>query len=88
MSNRMRFESKSRFTTGAKAVSIVLTAGFVALLVSHTPTHLTEESLVPGRAAIEQSDDRAGAVGLTLSPEQYEAAARTAKQDDPPVASF
>ena len=88
MSNQERFAGKSHFTTSAKAVSIVLTAGFVALLVSRTPSHLTEESLLPAPAAVEQSDGQAGTAGLTLSAEQYEAAARAARQDDPPIASF
>ena len=44
MSNQERFARKSRFTTSAKAVSIVLTVGFVALLVARTPMPMTEES--------------------------------------------
>jgi hypothetical protein len=88
MSNRERFARKTHFTTSAKAVSIVLTAGFVALLVSRTPMHLTEEYVLPAPTVAEQSDGQAGPIGLTLSAEQYEAAVRSAKQDDPPIASF
>ena len=88
MSNQKRFAAKSHFTTSAKAVSIVLTAGFVALLVSRTPAHLTEEALVPAPAVVKQSAGQAGTPGLTLSAEQYESAARVARQEDPPIPSF
>jgi hypothetical protein len=88
MSNQERFAGKSHFTTSAKAVSIVLTAGFVALLVSRAPSHLTEEHLAPAPAAVEQPAGQAGTAGWTLSAEQYESAARAARQDDPPISSF
>ena len=89
MSNQERFAGKSHFTTSAKAVSIVITAAFVALLVSRTPSHLAEEPLVPAAAAVEQSYVQPGNPGWTPSTEQqHEAAARAAKQDDPPISSF
>ena len=88
MSKQERFAGKSHFTTSAKAVSIVLTAGFIALLVSRTPAHLTEESLLPAVATVQPSDGQAGSPGLTLSAEQYDSAARVARQDEPPIASF
>jgi len=87
MSNRERFAGKSHFTMSAKAVSIVLTAGFVALLVSRAPSHLTEEHLAPAPTAVEQPAGQ-GIAGSTLSAEQYESAARAARQDDPPISSF
>ena len=88
MSNQERFAKKSHFTTSAKAVSIAITAAFVALLVARAPLHMTEESLVPAPAAIAQSDGQLGTRSFTLSAEPYESAARAAKQDDPPIASF
>jgi hypothetical protein len=88
MSKRESFAGKTQFSTSAKVLSVALTAGFVALLALRTPSHLTEELLLPAPAAVEQSDSRAGTPGLTLSAEQYESAARVARQDDPPIASF
>ena len=94
MSRRESFPGKSHFTTSVKAVSIVLTAGFIALLMSRTPAHLTEESLLPAPAVVEQLAGPSGIPGLTgapgwtLSAEQYESAARVARQDDPPIPSF
>ena len=88
MSNQERFPGKPHFTTSAKVVSIAITAAFAALLVSRTPLHMTEESLLPTPAAVAQSDGQAVTPPFTLSAEQYESAAKAAKQDDPPIASF
>lgn len=88
MSNRERFARKSQFATGAKAASIVFTVGLAALLVVRGPLHLSEAAMVPAPTVVERSEAPTGTVGLTLSAEQYEAAVRAAKQDDPPAPSF
>ncbi len=88
MSNQERFARKSRFTTGAKAASIVFTVGLAALLMARTPLPLSEAYLVPAPTVIERSEGPTGTVGLALSADQYEAAVRAAKEDDPPAPSF
>jgi hypothetical protein len=88
MSNQERFAGKSRFSTGAKAASVVFTVGLAALLMARTPMHLPEASLVPAPTVVEQSEGQTGAPGLTLSAEQYEVAVRAAKQEDAPAPTF
>jgi len=80
--------SKERFTTGAKLMTITFMIGGVALLVARGPVHYSEASVSAAPVAVEQSDAHAATFGSTLSPQQYEAAARAAAQDDPPISTF
>ena len=88
MSNQERFARKSQFSTGAKAASIAITVGLAALLVARTPLHLSEAAMLPAPTVVEQAEGQTATVGLTLSAEQYEAAVRAAKQDDPAAPTF
>jgi hypothetical protein len=80
--------SKERFTTSAKVMTITFMVGSVALVVARGPFHYGEASVPTTPVAIEQADGQAGTFGSTLSAQQYEAAARAATQDDPPIPSF
>ena len=80
--------SKERFTTSAKFVTITFMVAGVALLVARGPFHYSEASVPTTPVAVEQSDGQAGTFASVLSPQQYEAAARAAPQDDPPISSF
>jgi len=80
--------SKERFTTSAKVMTITFMVGGVALLVARGPFHYSEASVSAAPVAVEQSDGRATPFGSVLSAQQYEAAARAAAQDDPPIATF
>jgi hypothetical protein len=80
--------SKERFTTSAKVVTITFMVGGVALLVARGPFHYGEASVPTTPVAVEQADGRAVTFGSALSPQQYEAAARAAPQDDPPIPTF
>ena len=80
--------SKERFTTTAKVMTITFMVGGVALLVARGPFHYSEASVPPTPVAIERSDGQAATFGSALSPQQYEAAARAAHQDDSPISTF
>ena len=80
--------SKERFTTSAKIMTITFMVGSVALVVARGPFHYSEASVPTTPVAVEQSAGQAGTFGSTLSAQQYEAAARAATQDDPPIPSF
>ena len=80
--------SKERFTTGAKLMTITFMIGGVALLVARGPFHYSEASAPATPVAVAQADGHAGTFGSALSAQQYEAAARAAAQDDPPISAF
>jgi len=88
MNRAERFARESHFTMGAKAMSIVFTVGIIALLVARTTLHPGEEAMVSTPPAVEQANGDVGAFGSTLPRQEAEAAARAAKQDDPPIATF
>ena len=88
MNSKDRFEKESRFATSAKIVTITFVVSSVALLVARGPFHYSEASAPATPVTVEQADVQAGTFGLALSPQQYEAAARAAPQDDPPIPTF
>ena len=88
MNSNDRFEKESRFATGAKVMTITFMVGGVALLVARGPFHYSEASVPATPVAVEQSVGHAVTFGSGLSAQQYEAAARAATQDDPPIPSF
>ena len=80
--------SKERFTTSVKVMTITFMVGSVALLVARGPFHYSEASVPATPVVVEQEDGRAVTFGSALSPQQYEAAARAAPQDDRPISTF
>ena len=88
MNRTERFAREAHFTAGAKVVSIIFTVGITALLVARTPLYPGEETMVSAPPAFEQSKGDVGAFGSTLGRQEADAAARVAKQDDPPIATF
>ena len=76
-------------TTRARLISTLFVVGVLVLLVGWTPFHLSKTAPAPSTpTAVEPSDDQARTFGSALSLQQAEAAARAAKQDDPPISSF
>jgi len=88
MNRTDRFARASNLWTGAKAISIMFMVGIIALLAARTPMHPMEEAMVATPAALEQSEGDLGAFGSTLPRQDADAAARAAKQDDPPIPTF
>jgi len=80
--------SKERFTTSAKVMTITFVVSSVALLVARGPFHYSDASVPTTPVAVERADGQAESFGSALTREQYEAAARVARQDDPPISSF
>jgi hypothetical protein len=88
MRREERYARETHFATGARAISVVFAVGVVVLLTPRAPLHLTEAYVLSAPTAVERSDVEAPPVAFTLSAAQSEAAARAAKQDDPPVSTF
>lgn len=88
MNSKDRFEKESRFATSAKVITITFMVSSVALLVARGPFHHSEASVPAAPVAVEPSDGHAATFGSALSAQQYEAAARAATQDDPPIPTF
>ena len=88
MNRRERHTRESRFTTRAKVLSVMFTVGIIALLAVRAPMHLGESAVLSTPPIMAQSNGEVGAFGSTLSRQEADAAARAAKQDDPPIPTF
>ena len=85
MNRTERFTRESDSTTGANVISTIFIVGITALIFAQTALLPGDEGLAA--VAAREAPRDVGTV-FTLSREEADAAARSARQDDPPIASF
>jgi hypothetical protein len=92
-----RLQRESRFTSGAKVVSVVFLVGMIGLLATRAPVPPFDgsvvqapvaESSIPAPVAALNPTSTIDPAASTLSRDAADAAARAAPQDDTPIPTF
>jgi hypothetical protein len=88
MNRKERLARDTHFTTGAKVISVMFMVGVIALLAARAPLHWSESAALSTPPAVKRSSGQVLTFGSTLSSQDADTAARTAKQDDSPIPTF